>query len=62
MFVLELQLFRLIADTRAAREKNGVYIPHDRFAQEEMEKKVFFFFIANYFCILLEKKVTSCSY
>lgn len=28
---------------RAAREKNGVYIPHERFVQDEAEKKVFFF-------------------
>lgn len=30
----------LDSDIRAAREKNGVYIPHERFAQEEAEKKV----------------------
>lgn len=27
-------------DIRAAREKNGVYIPHERFVQDEEEKKV----------------------
>lgn len=27
-------------DVRAAREKNGVYIPHERFLQDEAEKKV----------------------
>jgi len=30
----------LNADVRAAREKNGVYISHERFAKEEAEKKV----------------------
>ena len=30
------------ADVRAAREKNGVYIPHDKFALDEAEKKVDF--------------------
>lgn len=30
------------ADVRAAREKNGVYIPHERFALDEAEKKVCF--------------------
>jgi hypothetical protein len=30
------------ADVRAAREKNGVYVPHEKFAQEEAEKKVDF--------------------
>ena len=28
---------------KAAREKNGVYIPHERFLQDEAEKKVSFF-------------------
>lgn len=28
------------SDIRAAREKNGVYIPHERFLQDEAEKKV----------------------
>lgn len=32
------------ADIRAAREKNGVYISHERFAQEEAEKKVLHLF------------------
>lgn len=26
----------------SAREKNGIYIPRDRYLQEESEKKVFF--------------------
>lgn len=30
----------LQTDVRAAREKNGVYVPHERFVQEEAEKKV----------------------
>ena len=33
-----------IADIRAAREKNGVYISHERFAKEEAEKKVIYLF------------------
>lgn len=33
-------LLNINADVRAAREKNGVYIPHERFAREEAEKKV----------------------
>lgn len=28
------------ADVRAARDKNGVYIAHERYTQEEAEKKV----------------------
>ena len=31
---------KIKADVRAAREKNGVYIPHERFAQDVAEKKV----------------------
>lgn len=30
---------------KAAREKNGVYVPHERFLQEEAEKKVYFYWI-----------------
>ncbi|KAI4364136.1 hypothetical protein MLD38_020267 [Melastoma candidum] len=33
------EMERMREDVRAAREKNGIYIPHDRFAQEETEKK-----------------------
>lgn len=33
------------SDIRAAREKNGVYIPRERFAQEEAEKKVASFYL-----------------
>ncbi|XVE61822.1 hypothetical protein DITRI_Ditri06bG0070100 [Diplodiscus trichospermus] len=36
---LYLEIERMKEDVRAARDKNGVYIPHDRFAQEEAEKK-----------------------
>lgn len=32
------------ADVRAAREKNGVYISHERFVKEEAEKKVIYLF------------------
>lgn len=31
---------KFIADVRAARDKNGVYVPHERYVQEEEEKKV----------------------
>ncbi|KMZ62966.1 Kinesin-related protein-like [Zostera marina] len=34
------EMERLKQDLKAAREKNGVYIPSDRFAQDEAEKKV----------------------
>lgn len=34
--------FNIDADVQAAREKNGVYIPNERFAQDEAEKKVNF--------------------
>jgi hypothetical protein len=30
----------MLSDVRAAREKNGIYISHERFVQEEAEKKV----------------------
>lgn len=33
--------FVIKADVRAAREKNGVYVPHERFLQDEAEKKVY---------------------
>ncbi|XP_022748299.1 kinesin-like protein KIN-5B [Durio zibethinus] len=36
---LYLEIERMKEDVRAARDKNGVYIPHERFAQEEAEKK-----------------------
>ncbi|CAN0926683.1 Kinesin-like protein KIN-5B [Linum grandiflorum] len=36
---LLLEIDRMKEDVRAARERNGVYIPHDRFAMEEAEKK-----------------------
>ncbi|KAM3340261.1 kinesin-like protein KIN-5B [Capsicum galapagoense] len=36
---LYLELERVKQDVRAAREKNGVYVPHERFLQDEAEKK-----------------------
>lgn len=30
----------MISDVKAAREKNGIYISHDRFVQEEADRKV----------------------
>ncbi|XP_068668252.1 kinesin-like protein KIN-5B isoform X3 [Aristolochia californica] len=36
---LYLEIERLKQDVRSAREKNGVYIPHERFVQDEAEKK-----------------------
>ncbi|XP_055808512.1 kinesin-like protein KIN-5B isoform X2 [Solanum dulcamara] len=36
---LYLELERMKQDVRAAREKNGVYVPHERFLQDEVEKK-----------------------
>ncbi|KAJ0962271.1 hypothetical protein J5N97_030099 [Dioscorea zingiberensis] len=33
------EIERMKQDVRAAREKNGVYIPHERFTQDEAEKK-----------------------
>ncbi|KAK1286303.1 hypothetical protein QJS10_CPB20g00946 [Acorus calamus] len=37
---LYLEIERMKQDVRAAREKNGVYIPHERFVQNEAEKKM----------------------
>ncbi|KAB5552036.1 hypothetical protein DKX38_009347 [Salix brachista] len=37
---LYLDIEKLKEDVRAAREKNGVYIPHEKFAQDEAEKKL----------------------
>ncbi|KAM0948242.1 putative plus-end-directed kinesin ATPase [Dioscorea sansibarensis] len=37
---LYLEIERMKQDVRAAREKNGVYIPPERFAQDEAERKV----------------------
>ena len=34
-----MKIERMKEDVRAAREKNGVYISHERFAKEEAEKK-----------------------
>ncbi|KAK1392615.1 kinesin-like protein KIN-5B [Heracleum sosnowskyi] len=36
---LHMEIDRMRQDVRAAREKNGVYIPHERFTQDEAEKK-----------------------
>ncbi|XP_020087658.1 kinesin-like protein KIN-5B [Ananas comosus] len=36
---LNLEIEKLKQDVRAAREKNGVYIPQERFVQDEAEKK-----------------------
>ncbi|XP_044495874.1 kinesin-like protein KIN-5B [Mangifera indica] len=36
---LYLEIEKMKEDVRAARDKNGVYIPHERYAQEEAEKK-----------------------
>ncbi|GAB2300506.1 hypothetical protein Dimus_034549 [Dionaea muscipula] len=36
---LYMEIERMKQDVRAAREKNGVYVPHERFAKEEAEKK-----------------------
>ncbi|GLT89628.1 hypothetical protein SLE2022_076050 [Rubroshorea leprosula] len=36
---LYLEIEKMKEDVRAARDKNGVYIPHERYAQEETEKK-----------------------
>ncbi|PIA52990.1 hypothetical protein AQUCO_01000689v1 [Aquilegia coerulea] len=36
---LYLEMERMKQDVRAAREKNGVYIPHERFSQDEADKK-----------------------
>ncbi|KAI3474460.1 hypothetical protein Pfo_029321 [Paulownia fortunei] len=36
---LYVEIGRMKQDIRAAREKNGVYIPHDRFLRDEAEKK-----------------------
>ncbi|KAE9447835.1 hypothetical protein C3L33_20261, partial [Rhododendron williamsianum] len=36
---LYLEIERMKQDVRAAREKNGVYIPMERYAQDEAEKK-----------------------
>ncbi|KAG9453650.1 hypothetical protein H6P81_006554 [Aristolochia fimbriata] len=36
---LYLEIERLKQDVRSAREKNGIYIPHERFVQDEAEKK-----------------------
>ena len=36
---LYLEIERMKEDVWAARDKNGVYIPYERFSQEEAEKK-----------------------
>ncbi|KAG5063242.1 hypothetical protein JHK85_004425 [Glycine max] len=38
------EIDRVKEDIRATREKNGVYISHERFAKEEAEKKVIYLF------------------
>lgn len=35
-------LFLTVSEVYAAREKNGIYIPKERYTQEEAEKKVQF--------------------
>ena len=54
MLLISLYRIPIYADLRAAREKNGVYIPHERFAQDEAEKKacikpLIFTFLPNLF-------------
>ncbi|KAL6649688.1 hypothetical protein ACP70R_013912 [Stipagrostis hirtigluma subsp. patula] len=34
------EMERMKQDVKAAREKNGIYVPHDRFVLEEAEKKI----------------------
>ncbi|KAL5740666.1 hypothetical protein ACOSP7_029548 [Xanthoceras sorbifolium] len=36
---LYLEIEKMKEDVRAARDKNGVYIPHERYVQDEAEKK-----------------------
>lgn len=36
---LHMEIDKMRQDIRAAREKNGVYIPHERFTQDEADKK-----------------------
>ena len=51
------------AEVYAAREKNGVYIPKERYIQEESEKKVilpvFPFFIASIIAIITDSSTCS---
>lgn len=49
---LSLSLF---LEVFAAREKNGIYIPRDRYLQEEAEKKVFIAPLNKIWEILEEK-------
>lgn len=38
--VVQNQIYVYVAEVYAAREKNGIYIPRDRYLHEEAEKKV----------------------
>lgn len=42
---------KIVADIRAARDKNGVYIPRERYAQDEAEKKVGRFMLKRIKCL-----------
>lgn len=46
----------MFPEVYAAREKNGIYIPRDRYLQEEAEKKVpCFFFLSSAFDVITEE-------
>jgi len=43
-----MRLFLACSEVYAAREKNGIYIPKERYTQEEAEKKVQFLLCNKY--------------
>ena len=54
MYIIS-HLNEIETDVKAAREKNGVYVPHERFVQDEAEKKVDYLFvqyISRQYCLI----------
>lgn len=49
---LNLSMLILKSEVYAAREKNGIYIPRDRYLQDEAEKKVSFTITIDFLCHL----------
>lgn len=44
VFYSSVTMLPFYTEVYAAREKNGVYIPKERYIQEESERKVFHYF------------------
>lgn len=60
--MLNILNFCLSSEVYAAREKNGIYIPKDRYLQEEAEKKVHSWWLDELSCLLAKLKENTFSW